>query len=743
MRSSKLAGMAISVALLACAGYSVYAVSEPHELHSAFSELVLSSAIAVVIFLAGGVLLASLRLKLISADLGYSLTFRDAVVALSAGQLAGSVFFQLAGQLIGRGMVLSRRGIPASAGLVISGYERFVALGVSLMLAAGGAIYLFGELSFDLQAGGQSLVRLALGLTFAIGAGAMIAWGRKITAFLRSLTPAMMLRLLRSLAISTAIQITTLAAYVILERQLAPHIGFASLIAASCIVMFAASLPISMGGWGLRELSAVVALQLIGLSSASALVIALMIGLSSLAVLAVTALAFMIGDVRPAAPVMQAPSKAPDYAAALDWLLPLAAVTAVFFQIHVPTTAGKLNVNLADPVALVAAALFVLRCVITRSLPQWRVADMNGFALAGCAVIFLSALHGWITLGWNDWGLINKAIGFLMLIAYAVTGALIVARAGTRGWSMLLLTFAVVAASLVLLDVGMTVLIRSGWTALLHLVDHQISGFSQNPNAFAFALLLGSAGLLTLRLPLRTHSMLFAVLFVGVWFSGSRSGLITMLILIGTGLLMRMNVRPLLAGCGLGALSLIAIAQLPYYARLLLAFIDRSFADESMSGLLESMSSVLVVMARSTDGSTMEHLVTVQQGFAMFLANPIFGAGLGAYIGEQIRSTGTPLIIHSTPVWLLAETGLVGFGVFLAAAWRIASTEWRRRTARPARFVILILGVLALMSAMHELLYQRAFWLLLGATLALAAKPALAGRRGAGKASNRRLDSVV
>lgn len=106
MRSSKLAGMAISVALLACAGYSVYAVSEPHELHSAFSELVLSSAIAVVIFLAGGVLLASLRLKLISADLGYSLSFRDAVVALSAGQLAGSVFFQLAGQLIGRGMVL-------------------------------------------------------------------------------------------------------------------------------------------------------------------------------------------------------------------------------------------------------------------------------------------------------------------------------------------------------------------------------------------------------------------------------------------------------------------------------------------------------------------------------------------------------------------------------------------------------------------------------------------------------------
>ena len=723
MRSNKLAGMAISVALLACAGYSVYAASEPHELHSAFSELILSSAIAVVIFLAGGVLLASLRLKLISADLGYSLSFRDAVVALSAGQLAGSVFFQLAGQLIGRGMVLSRRGIPASAGLVISGYERFVALGVSLVLAAGGAIYLFGELSFDLQAGGQSLVRLALGLSFAIGAGATIAWGRKITAFLRSLTPAMLIRLLRSVAISAAIQITTLAAYVILERQLAPHIGFASLIAASCIVMFAASLPISMGGWGLRELSAVVALQLIGLSSASALVIALMIGLMSLAVLAVIALAFMVGDVRPAALTIQTPAKVPDYAAALDWLLPLTAVTAVFFQIHVPTAGGKLNINLADPVVLVAAALFALRLAVTRSFPQWRVANMNGFALASGAVIFLSALHGWIALGWNDWGLINKALGFLMLIAYAVAGALIVARAGSRGWSMLLLTFAAVAVSLVALDLGVTLLVRSGWTSLLHFVNFQISGFSQNPNAFGFILLLALAALLTLRLPLRLHGVLISFLVAGVWFCGSRSALVTMLILFGAALVLRANVRALLTGCGLGIFLLGAMANLPLLIRPVIALFDPSLDDDAIS-------SILVFMARNSDGATAEHLVTIQQGLAMFLSHPIFGAGLGAYIGEQIRSTGTPLIIHSTPAWLLAETGLAGFAVFFAAAWRIVSTEWPRRMARPARFLILIFGILALMSAMHELLYQRAFWLLLGATLAVAAKPVGEGSAG-------------
>ena len=532
----------------------------------------------------------------------------------------------------------------------------------------------------------------------------------------------MLVRLLRSIAISAAIQLTTLAAYVVLERQLAPHIGFASLIAASCIVMFAASLPISMGGWGLRELSAVVALQLIGLSSASALVVALVIGLTSLAVLAVTAIAFMIGDVRPAARAIQVPAQRPDYAAALDWLLPLAAATAVFFQFHVPVAGGKLNVNLADPVALVAAALFVLRHGAARTWPRWRVPHMTAYAAATCAVILFSALHGWVALGWSDWAMMNKALGFFVLLCYAAAGALIVSRAGRRGWSMLLSTFAAVAAGLVVFDLGVTILIRSGWTALLHFVDFQISGFSQNPNAFAFALLLALTGLLTLRLPSRRlHAVLIAILITGVWFSGSRSGLVTLLALVAAGFALRTNARALLAGCGLSVIALVAIAQLPLAIQSLLAVLASFVGEDAVSGML-LVSSILVFMSRDTTKSTYQHLATVQEGLAMFLAHPLFGAGLGAFIVEQARATGTALIIHSTPVWLLAETGLVGFAVFLAAAWQIVSAEWPRRAQRPARFLLLIFGVLALMSQLHELLYQRGFWLLLGATLALAVR---------------------
>jgi uncharacterized membrane protein YbhN (UPF0104 family) len=181
---------------------------------------------------------------------------------------------------------------------VISGYERIAAFSVSILLAAGGAIYLFGTLSIDLSSGGVPLIKLGLGLAAVTAAGAFWAWGGAVIDFVRGLTLDMIRRIVRSFLISLAIQVTTLAAYVALASDLAPHIGLAALAAASCIVMLAASLPVSFGGWGLRELSAVVALQAIGLSSASALLVALLIGFLSLTVIVATAVVIMMGGSR-------------------------------------------------------------------------------------------------------------------------------------------------------------------------------------------------------------------------------------------------------------------------------------------------------------------------------------------------------------------------------------------------------------------------------------------------------------
>jgi O-antigen ligase/uncharacterized membrane protein YbhN (UPF0104 family) len=717
MPGRRIARLAVSAVLLLVVIASVLWISDPKAVTAAGSELFSLSIVLVLLLLLGGVVLSSLRLQLITSDLGYRLTFRDAAMTLSVGQLAGTAFFQLAGQLIGRSAILSRRGIPPAATVVISGYERVVALSVSLLLAGAGALYLFGSLSLNLQTGGLSLIKLALGLLAATVASALLAWGQTILDFMRKATLELFFRLLRCFVISLAIQATTLAAYVALERALAPNIGIASLAAASCIVMLAASLPVSFGGWGLRELSAVVALQAIGLSSASALVIALLIGFLSFAVIAGMAIVVMLGWEPTAGPRAATSDRAaPDYSAALDWALPLMAATALFFQIYLPTGDGRISVNLADPVVMLGASVFALHH-LGKGWPVWRIAHANAWVAGGSAVVLLSVLHGWASFGWTDWAFVNRGLGWLMLLCYGATGALIVRRAQLRGLDALLRTLAASGAAIALIEIGLVVLKRVGLHAADGLVEARISGMSQNPNAFAFVLLMVLAAAIVLRLRPVARTGLMAIALLGLWLTGSRAGLIALPVVFGAALLAGVALRPLLTAVLVAAASIAVIAVLPLLTR-------------SGGGALQD---VMIAFSQDVTISTYQHLQTVQDGLAMFLAHPILGAGLGAYMDGQLRTAGEPLVIHSTPVWLLAETGMVGCAVFLAAAWCLFGEAVRHRGEPAGQLLLLILCALAVMSSAHELLYQRAFWLLLGAVLAVSGTAAHNASRVAAK----------
>jgi hypothetical protein len=613
--------------------------------------------------------------------------------------------------------VLSRKGIPPAATVVISGYERVVALSVSLLLAACGALYLFGTLSLNLETGGLSLIKLVLGLIAVTVAGALFAWGQAVLALMRKVTRELLFGILRSFVISLAIQGTTLAAYVALERALAPHIGLASLAAASCIVMLAASLPVSFGGWGLRELSAVVALQAIGLSSASALVIALLIGVLSLVVIAGMALVVMLGwepkpDTR--APMIKAAE--PDYALAIDWVLPLMAATAVLFQIYLPTNGGLISVNLADPVVLLGAGLFALHH-FRKGWPAWCIPQFGIWVAAASAVILFSLLRGIALFGWTDWAVFNKGLGWLILLCYGATGALIVRRAQLRGFDYLLKTFAASGAVIALIDVCLTFAKWFGATEAGALVEARVSGLAQNPNAFAFLLVLGLAAAIVMRTRLSAQTALMTAMLLGIWFTGSRAALLAVPVVFAVAIAAGGARRPIWIAI-FSAVSIVvatwALAQLS-----VVGLPGSTSMPGNAAGIGMAMSDRIAPAFNPSDAVVAQHLQTVIDGLAMFRAHPIFGAGLGAYMEEQLRATGVPLVIHSTPIWLLAETGILGFAVFLGAALRIFFNAIRRRGEPAALLMILILTAMAVMSSAHDMLYARAFWLLLGTALAM------------------------
>ena len=170
----------------------------------------------------------------------------------------------------------------------------------------------------------------------------------------------------------------------------------------------------------------------------------------------------------------------------------------MFFQIHVPTGSGRISVNLADPIVVVGAVLFVLHHV-GKGWPQWRIPGVTRWIAATSAVLALAIVHGWTVFGWTDWAFVNKGLGWLMLLCYAVTGALIARRAQGAGFARLLQTFAATASRSRRSISGWSCWTSSASICSRGLVERRIAGLSQNPNAFALMLTLVLAALIVLR----------------------------------------------------------------------------------------------------------------------------------------------------------------------------------------------------------------------------------------------------
>lgn len=754
IRVKRLAGVIVTAAALGIA----FTLVDIGEVAQAASRLSLATLLGVVLALLCGALLASVRLVCVAADLGYRMRPIDAIAALSFGQLGGALFFQLVGQLIARSAVLACRGVPVAGTVAITGYERLVALVVSLTVAVIGGWYLFGKITLDVSSGGATFLKLAAGGAIAIAASAFLAWGRPACAFVRAnMGPGAVWRFGRSAALSLGIQGCTMAAYVAAVASLSPNTDATDAAAAVAVVMLAASLPISFAGWGIRELGAIYALGAIGLDRESALVVAILIGAAALGVVAILAGITALARAAPRASVPSAKPPRFDLPLLLAWAVPVMAAIAVFFQIHAPLSASRLNVNLADPIAILAAALFVLDHIRARQIPAWRLPLLNAHLAVMTGVIVIAFLHGWADFGVTTWALTNRLAGWFVLLAYVAAGALIVSRGGEAGLMMLLRTYVAVALAIVALDALIFAAVSIGVRVPEEIVRYRIDGFAQNPNAFALQLLLAIAAVIATMKESRWQPAVLAVLMLGLWLTASRAGFIGLaLVILATLVLRSVKAKRIAAAFGLSAIAIAFVIWLPtlFVAALEVARWIITGALWVINGALWVASAAVDLVTTREAGapgtgsaviwaapaltwevphytandyvtsgyapSNEQRIASLQGGADLFMANPLFGAGLGAFIESYTRVHGSPLVIHSTPLWLLAELGIVGLVAFVAPFIRVLKYETYSASLKdPARtFLILALLAFAAVAAVHDMMYQRAFWLLLGAGLA-------------------------
>ncbi len=688
---------------------------------SSFRRIEPESAAIAVAALTVGFLLSCWRLKLAASDLGYAMSARDAIAAASLGQVGGSVFFQMIGQTIARSAVLRRRGVPLAGTIVLTGYERLAAVIVSFALALVSCVYLFGGISWNTQSGGAIFAKILLGCLCVVAAGAAASWGRAAAGFLREVAGSgAQLKIIRVVGLSSAIQLTTMAAYVSIAFAVDAQADFGRVVAATGVVMLAASLPISFAGWGIRELSAVYALGFIGFKNEDALVVAVAVGSAALAITLIAAAAsaiWVFGSQISGQQTVSAETRL-DYVSLLGWTVPIAAAMAVFFQLYVPLSSAGLNVNLADPLVIVGAAVFAITWIQRRRWPVWRLRHLNTHFAAATVLLIASFIHGCFVFGWTDWAFVNRTVGWFFLLAYGATGGLIVATAGESGFTMLLRTFVAAGLAVLTLDASFFVLIAAGVHLPPEIVAYRLEGFAQNPNAFALQLLLVIAAILGFR-DTRARTVILTLAVFGMCLTGSRAGWVTLGAVACAALFIRaVKLGQCFIAIAVSALGMWIIAWLPEVIQTIAQFL-LAIAGSTDTVTFADVSPFTNAMSRYPSGDN-ERMLTLLGAWDLFREHPIFGAGLGAYIQNYISLHGQPLVIHSTALWLAAESGLVGFVVVAAPFLRIFAQEAISREARDSVRVMLVLSLVAfgVMSLAHDIFYQRTVWLLLGAALA-------------------------
>ena len=665
-------------------------------------------------------LLSCLRYHMLLHDFGFQQPFAVSLRTNIFSIVGGMLLFNFFGQSLTRFAFLKNFDHTPVVAFTITGIERVVALALLLVLAVIGAFVIFGGLGLALDKGG-GLILIVANLAVVLAAVFFFELRKRHRRLFRSIVFGELLRpVLRVGVVTIVMHAAMLAAYTVLAVKLAPGAGLADLLSISAIVMLAAALPVSFAGWGVREFSAAYAFGVIGMVPEAGLTMAVSIGLLSLAVLAAnTVLAFAVGRGQTPADAAAKPTD-PGMAAPLIRLLslavPIATAVLVMFQVRLPTASDALNVNLADPIAIVGALILgVMAYNGGRWRVLWRVPNLNVFMTLSTLVLGLGFLHGWAANGISDWALYNRFIGWLVLICYMLTGALVTAAMGRIGFTSMCRVFVIAVAAIVLTEI--TLRFVDQFDGLRFFTwPSTTAGMLGNPNAFALQVVLAlTVAISTLsRSPASRKGVIpvavSGLLLAGLWFAQSRAAFV-------------------------GALSFI----------LIFLYLDKAHLKRIVVGLIVAgvivaavnmADSLLVLLA---DGETQGHgirlirgvsdLTSVQAdrwasltaGLEMWSNNPIFGAGLGAFIQSQIEMTGTPLIIHNSALWIAAEMGVVGLIVFALLPIAVLHALYKDRAWRTEWSGVVVLGslaALAVMSMFHDFLYQRAFWLLAGAAVA-------------------------
>ena len=251
------------------------------------NSLGVGSAIWILLILTIQQLLSAMRWGMILKSIGENFVFRKVAQIFMAGAIASAVLITSLAGLSVRVLLLSRAGTNIKRAIYSLAVEKFFASGSLLICFIAGMAVL---MNIESTAAPDSF-RLAM--LIVIGALVLMGLGVMLLARLRYEKVSELLDLIRStlaqpiffanvLLLSLFIVALGFYSVAVLANGLDVGISLIALLAIQPGIAIMSALPLSLGGWGVREASMVVGLGLVGVEAADALAISLTYGVLSI-----------------------------------------------------------------------------------------------------------------------------------------------------------------------------------------------------------------------------------------------------------------------------------------------------------------------------------------------------------------------------------------------------------------------------------------------------------------------------
>lgn len=699
------------------------------------------AALAVLLFLFNA-LVAMVRFRVLLRGFGYSPTWRRLFAAFSVGLLGNQFVLNIMGQSVGRASVLTTSGVPFGATIIATFAERVLAAGVLAAAGLAAAWLLLPYFGFEPVQDNRYFLSVAGAMALAALAAAVVSYER--TAAARTMAAAVrgVGRYWPVVMLTVLAHVLMLGGYLAVMLALGLDTLGVEVAGALLIVMFAAALPISLNGWGIRELSAVAVLGVIGIDSPTALAAGIVVGVLSLGVnlaVAVPGLWLALRAARDSEPARQdVGGRASNWNTRLVTGCAVLVAILMFFQLRIQGEGSVITANVADGFALIGLASLILLIVERRerlaALPRAFVRVLLAFSLLLAWALAL----GYVNFGASTWALVNRGLGWVIISGYAALGLSLGLLNNERNRHVVLRLFVTTGATVAVLQVMLLVSKIVGFPPPPEVFPYPLQGYANNAGAFGFqmtvtaiaAIVADRHGLLG-----TGRRWLFAMLVligIATYFSASRTsiGMFVLVIALSAAFAppteRRAEIRYSLSVAVTVLFTAILLVKLPWLIYVLATVLDwianLSFdaKESSFAGILRSLELKEVWTRTSLIHASSDHQrwQTIVDGWHLWMEHPVVGHGLGAYVHGQRLISQEFVVFHSVPIWLMAEMGLIGLAVGLAcfAGLLLSARRMMRDPAHRAWGVGVLIALFCwgAASQVHDFFFQRSFWFFLG-----------------------------